>query len=434
MKIGMLVARMDIVGGLETVVLRTARYLLTQGHELRVVTTAVHPQLAEAFRAIDVSVHLIGKVGDVGRIAAIDALAAAAAEALAGCEVVQVHNYPAHIWLHRARPRLGDAVVIYTCQEPPRHLYEEEMDATFLASRFNQRRWYTRLWDRMMGWRWRRLDQAAVPGMQYVLTNTHYTAGKIKQIYGYSAIPCYFSPTLEAQPAPRGPQSGPLRLLFAGRLTPFKNLQTCIEAVALLPASADVLFTIVGEGDQRPHLEALAARLGCAHRVAFRGLVEEAELEAEYARTDLVLYISFDEPMGLVPMEAALREIPSIVSNHAGPAEVVVDGETGLHVDVTQPQQVAAAIMRLHDDPELRQRMGKAAAHRMRTALSFDLYTHTLTTMLGSTRWQVPVPAPLLSAANPLRPERGSAEALRAEEAAAGAPPPAPEAEGGAEP
>ncbi|MBM3465272.1 MAG: glycosyltransferase family 4 protein, partial [Armatimonadetes bacterium] len=176
------------------------------------------------------------------------------------------------------------------------------------------------------------------------------------------------------------------RVLFAGRLTPMKNLQTCLRAVALV---SQATFHVIGEGDQRPGLEALAASLGISSRVEFLGSVSEARLEEEYARAHAALYIPFDEPMGLIPMEAALREVPSVVSSHAGPAEVVLDGQTGIHVDAKDPASVADGLTRLAADPALRARLGAGARERVRQDMSFDLYAHTLETVLNSALWRV---------------------------------------------
>ncbi len=400
MKVALLAARMDTLGGVETVMLRTARWLRDGGHEPILATTAVHAGLETE----GVAVRLLGDARAVGRAAAVPALAAATADALRDCDAVCAHNFPAQVWAHAA----GLPRVLYACHEPPRHLYEAVMDPVFLASRFSRRRWYTRTWDAWMLARWRTLDQAATRAMPAILTNSPYTAAKIRDIYGRDAEPCWFGPPAggegggggagggrhfpppmhgwEAENASHSPGGAVreaenashtslprLRVLYAGRLVPMKNLETAIEAVAQVPG---VRFRVVGDGDQRSRLEELAARRGA--RVDFLGTVSEAALEAEYAAADAVLYVPFDEPMGLVPMEAALRGVPSVVSSHGGPAEIVVHGETGLHVDALRAEAVAEALRALQEDPEKRLRMGRAAKDRIRAGMTFEHYARAL--------------------------------------------------------
>lgn len=381
MRVALLAARMDTLGGVETVMLRTARYLQGSGREVCVVSTAFHPEVKRALDAAGIEARALGSPEESCRLRSLDRIGKAAREALADCDAVNVHNFPAQIWLVPGWDRLA----IYSCHEPPRHLYESIMNPVFLRSRFNTRPWFTRAWDRLLGMRWRNLDVAATRRMRYILTNSRYTADKIKAIYGFSAIPAYFGPEPPAEPVERATGEG-FRILFAGRLVPTKNLDTAIEAVARLPHEVGVTFRVVGEGDQRPRLEALVRRLEAP--VVFLGGVSDAVLQQEYAAADVALYVPFDEPMGLIPMEAALRGVPAVVSDHGGPAEVVIHERTGLHADALDAASVSAALLRFAREPELRRRCGDAAEERVRNAMSFDVYAHTLDTMLNSSKWE----------------------------------------------
>ena len=379
MKIGLLAARMDVFGGVENVMLRTALHLRSRGHEPVMVSTAFHAELARALQAGTVEMRVVGNPHDTGRIGRLAAMRAATTEALADCEAVNVHNFPANLWIEEQEGR----PLVYACHEPPRHLHEDAMNPVFLGSRFNTRPWYTRAWDSLMNTRWRALDLSATRRLRRILTNSRYTAGKIEQIYGFSAVPCYFAPLPPDPSSPAPCTASEFRMLFVGRLTPMKNLETAVEAVALLPAEVRPLLHVVGEGDQRSRLEALSRERGISERVKFLGGIPDAQLLREYAEAKAVLYIPFDEPMGLVPMEAGLLGVPSVVSSHGGPAEIVVNEKTGLYADALDPQAVANALLRFALDESLRQRCGKAAAARMRAEMHWGLYTHALETLLG---------------------------------------------------
>lgn len=369
---------MDVFGGVENVMLRTALHLKGRGHEPVMVSTAFHPELARALEAAAIERRAMGNPHETGRIRFLPALRAAASEALADCEAVNIHNFPANLWISEQEGR----PLVYACHEPPRHLHEDAMNPVFLRSRFNTRPWYTRTWDGWMNAQWRALDLSATRRLHRIVTNSRYTANKIEQIYGFSAVPCYFAP-LPPDPPPDACPVAEFRMLFVGRLTPMKNLETAIEAVARIPAEVTPRLHVVGEGDQQPRLEALARQRGISDRVKFLGGIPDEQLQCEYAEAKTVLYIPFDEPMGLVPMEAGLLGVPSVVSSHGGPAEIVVHEKTGLHADALDPQAVADALVRFARDEYLRRRCGEAAAARMQSEMHWGLYTHALETMLG---------------------------------------------------
>lgn len=378
MRIGLLAARMEVYGGVEMVVVRTARHLRSRGHTPVVVSTAFHAEVARMLDADGTERRAIGAPEQTDRLRALGGLREAAAAALRDCDALNVHNFPANLWVDGDTPR----PTVYACHEPPRHLHETVMNPVFLRSRFNTRPWYTRTWDGWMNARWRALDIAATRRMRRILTNSRYTAARIEEIYGFSALPCYFSPEPPHPVPPPLPTEG-FRMLFVGRLTPMKNLETAVEAVARLPAEIGARLHVVGEGDQRARLEALAQRRGAADRVIFRGGLPDDALAREYAEAKVILYIPFDEPMGLVPMEGGLRGIPTVASDHGGPAEIVLHERTGLLVDALDPDAVAAALLRFAHDEDLRTRCGAAAAQRITEDLRFELYAHSLETMMG---------------------------------------------------
>jgi D-inositol-3-phosphate glycosyltransferase len=106
----------------------------------------------------------------------------------------------------------------------------------------------------------------------------------------------------------------------------------------------------------------------------FLGTLTDEEVQQQYRQADAVVYVPFDEPMGLVPLEAALHEVPAVVSNHGGPAEVVIHEQTGLHVDAASPEEIADALHRLAGDEALRHRLGAAARERVLREMSFARY------------------------------------------------------------
>jgi len=151
-------------------------------------------------------------------------------------------------------------------------------------------------------------------------------------------------------------------VLVLGRLKEYKRVDLVIAAVARLAgAGLDVGLEVVGEGEERGALEALARRLGVDERVRFRGFVDEpAKLDA-LRRCWVHTLTSPKEGWGISNLEAAACATPSVASDAPGLRESVVDGETGLLVPHGDVAALTEALGRLLGNEALRRRMGTAA-------------------------------------------------------------------------
>lgn len=107
-------------------------------------------------------------------------------------------------------------------------------------------------------------------------------------------------------------------------------------------------------------LRALASELGIEDILEFRGHLRDVY---GFLRTvDIAVHASIEpEPFGRVVPEAMLSGLPNVVTLGGGPAEYVVDGETGLHVPCGDVGAMADAVEKLLESPEMRRRMGTSA-------------------------------------------------------------------------
>lgn len=165
------------------------------------------------------------------------------------------------------------------------------------------------------------------------------------------------------------------RLLYSGRIDPRKGIRTAIDALAELPG--DATLTIDGDGDRRhaTELAALTDRLGLGSRVQFRCSPPEAVPDS-YAAADVVLFpVLWEEPWGLVPLEAMASGRPVVASlAGGGAAEYLRDGENCLQFAPDDPSAMAATVRRVAEDAELRTRLvtaGRKTAARF-TEQAFD--------------------------------------------------------------
>jgi glycosyltransferase involved in cell wall biosynthesis len=169
-------------------------------------------------------------------------------------------------------------------------------------------------------------------------------------------------------PPERTTGDGPPHLLSVGQLLPRKGHGVLIQALAELAAEGvEIRATIVGAGPERGRLEDMTRGLGIADRVQFTGALGQDELPALYGRAQIFCLASFAEGVPVVLMEAMAHGVPVVATRIAGIPELVADGETGLLVAPGRAADLAAAIRRLAEDPELAARLGSAGREKVAT-------------------------------------------------------------------
>jgi glycogen(starch) synthase len=157
------------------------------------------------------------------------------------------------------------------------------------------------------------------------------------------------------RPAPERPWEW--RLLYLGRMDERKGVHVAVESLTHLP---EATLALQGAGDPAylEQLRALARRLGVDERVAFLS-VPRAELARVYGESDAVLFpVQWEEPWGLVPLEAMAVGRPVVASGTGGSGEYLVDERNCLlYRPVESAEALAATVRRLAGDPALRARL-----------------------------------------------------------------------------
>jgi D-inositol-3-phosphate glycosyltransferase len=155
-------------------------------------------------------------------------------------------------------------------------------------------------------------------------------------------------------------------LLFVGRLTPIKGLETLLRALAVLRsdglAKSRLTLLVVGgaKGDEAgsEHLRGLASELGVATWVDFRGPQPQDVLPDYYAAADVCVMPSRYESFGMVALEAMASGVPVIASRAGGLAVTVQDGVTGRLVPEGDVPALARAVAGLLGDEPGRHALG----------------------------------------------------------------------------
>jgi glycosyltransferase involved in cell wall biosynthesis len=168
--------------------------------------------------------------------------------------------------------------------------------------------------------------------------------------------------------------NGPFRPISIGSLLHLKGFDLGLRAFARFqqqyPATE---YWIIGGGPERRRLERLTRELHIADKVIFTGGLLRREVLERLAECDVLLHPALHDSGGCVSLEAMAAGRPVICLDLGGPAFQVTD-DTGIKVAATSPQQVvsdlAAALLRLAQDPALRVRLAQAG--RERVAAQFD--------------------------------------------------------------
>jgi colanic acid/amylovoran biosynthesis glycosyltransferase len=179
----------------------------------------------------------------------------------------------------------------------------------------------------------------------------------------------------------------PLTVLCCARLEPIKGQDLVVEAMTrLAPRLArDVRVVFVGDGTTRDRLACAVREAGLEDRVTFAGHVphDSPALVQHYARADVFVHPSITirgikEGIPGTIVEAMAAGLPVVATRHGGIPAVIDSGRDGLLVTERDVDALACAIASLLDEPQARERLGRAAAQRAQEQLDLAPRTAAL--------------------------------------------------------
>jgi glycosyltransferase involved in cell wall biosynthesis len=148
---------------------------------------------------------------------------------------------------------------------------------------------------------------------------------------------------------------------FVGRLDTEKHLDEAITALASVRVHVDAQLVIAGVGTQRANLHAQAIRVGVSEHVHFLGFVPDAELPDLYAAMDVFVMPGRAELQSLATLEALACGIPVIAANAVALPHLVHPADNGYLYPPGDSHTLAAYLVTVLTDGQLRGRMGRAA-------------------------------------------------------------------------
>lgn len=214
-------------------------------------------------------------------------------------------------------------------------------------------------------------------------------------------LPCALEEGLSTiKPARVGPHqslgAGQRVILTVARMAAaeqYKGHDVMLRALpSVLARIPNLMYVVVGDGDDRSRIEALADNLGLRPHFLFTGRVSDAELAALYQRSDVFALPARTvltgsevkgEGFGIVFLEAMAFGKPVIGPREGAPAEIIHHGVHGLLVNPEDPEAVAEALVELLTNPDKARDMGQAASVWAREQYSYGAFREKLKRILA---------------------------------------------------
>ncbi|MEE2755429.1 MAG: glycosyltransferase [Myxococcota bacterium] len=168
------------------------------------------------------------------------------------------------------------------------------------------------------------------------------------------------------------PERSGQNIVMVGRFTEKKGHIYGLEAFGkLLQQGVDATLHLVGDGELRPDYDAVIRHFDMADRVQFHGVLSHPDVLALMEGMDVLMCPSViaangDRESGiLVAKEAGARYVPVIGTYHGGIPEIIDDQKTGFLVPERDSEALGQRLWQLMTNPELREKMGRAAREKM---------------------------------------------------------------------
>jgi glycosyltransferase involved in cell wall biosynthesis len=204
-----------------------------------------------------------------------------------------------------------------------------------------------------------------------LIDNEGFPAGRVEVVYNGVDTGSFAESARHRESVRReiGVGAEELVLMQVARLDAIKDHATAVRAVRrVAERRGDVRLVIVGDGAEAGPIDELTRDLGLGDRVLRLGT--RTDVTRLIGAADVVMLTSRSEGIPLTLIEGMAAGLPVVATRVGGIPEVVAEGETGLLAPAGDADALAAHILRLAEDRDLRGRLGRAGRERART--SFD--------------------------------------------------------------
>ena len=280
-------------------------------------------------------------------------------QALGTYDLIWAHNYPAMLWAQKAMRKFPRVKGVWYCNEPRRNLYPEitephliDIDRYVPASKRKNNLRYYEMREELLAdknsfrnARDRAVEKRVIRDFGFIQTVSEYVGGLVRQLYGVEAECCYapvLTPPADVSRIHDGTWTVGCLATFAERKN-FLNVFRALEIVAKQNAKIKIKIGVAFPAQLHEYLKSHGLTAPAQFEIA--DTFKPANLHQFYQSLDLNLYLTLDEPLGLIPIEAALCGTPSLLSDHAGPGELSRLG-FGNSVNPMNDELIADAVLK----------------------------------------------------------------------------------------
>lgn len=252
--------------------------------------------------------------------------------------------------------------VVYYCQQPLRH--EEAILKKIAKNKSGIK-------DSLKGWVYRYIDNRFVAidkklaeSAKYTLANSYFSHESILKTYGINSYVCYLGINAELFKPVKVLEKN--MVLSVGSYISMKGHDFIIRSLAFLDPEIRPKFILVannGDSEWKQHLEELAESLDVDMEILT--LINDDRLVELYNQARLVLYSSYLEPFGLVPLESMACGTPVVAVKEGGVRETVIHNKTGFLTERDE-KLFSSAVKELLQDENKRSRFSKNSVEVVR--------------------------------------------------------------------
>jgi len=230
---------------------------------------------------------------------------------------------------------------------------------------------YVRLMYKLIFGRMRKIV-AVSKYIREIILNLGITSSKIKLIYNGTNID-QFQPNISGEKIKTELKlKNSFNLLTIRKFFYRKGLQYLIRAIYLVKNKIpNIKLIIIGYGPFESYLKRLTEKLHLQDYILFLGMIQNQNLPPYYAASDVFVIPSLAEGFGVAAAEAMAMELPLISTNIKGLIEVS-DSTNAIVVPPADEKAIAEAIIKLWQDPQLREKLGKAGRQKIINKFNWD--------------------------------------------------------------
>jgi glycosyltransferase involved in cell wall biosynthesis len=197
-----------------------------------------------------------------------------------------------------------------------------------------------------------------------IITVSEFTAGQVNSLLGFDRSRIRVIPHGVHVPKIAVAAERRKSILFVGALQVRKNVAALVEAFEEVPEDWRLILAGAPTGFGAADILKRIEQSRCRERIEITGYVSEERLQQLYGQASIFAFPSLDEGFGIPVLEAMAYGVPVITSN--GSALTEVAGDAALLIDPREREELAGALLRLIENPELRRELADAGRRRVK--------------------------------------------------------------------